>query len=31
MTEFELTLLGRQLDAVLDAMADFGQYLSSAS
>ena len=29
MTEYELTPLGRQLEAVLDAMADFGQQLSS--
>jgi DNA-binding HxlR family transcriptional regulator len=28
-TEYELTPLGRQLEAVLDAMADFGQQLSS--
>ena len=31
MTEYELTPLGRQLEAVLDAMADFGQNLSTAS
>jgi DNA-binding HxlR family transcriptional regulator len=29
MTEYELTSLGRQLEAVLNAMADFGQNLSS--
>lgn len=27
MTEYELTPLGRQLEAVLDAMAEFGQHL----
>lgn len=27
MTEYELTPLGRQLEPVLDAMADFGQQL----
>jgi DNA-binding HxlR family transcriptional regulator len=27
MTEYELTPLGRQLEAVLNAMADFGQQL----
>ena len=30
-TEYELTPLGRQLEAVLDAMADFGQHLSTDS
>jgi len=29
MTEYELTPLGRQLETVLDAMADFGRNLSS--
>ena len=28
-TEYELTPLGRQLEAVLDAMADFGQQIPS--
>ena len=28
-TEYELTPLGRRLEAVLDAMADFGQQLAS--
>jgi len=28
-TEYELTPLGRQLESVLDAMADFGERLSS--
>ncbi|MEA2058234.1 MAG: helix-turn-helix domain-containing protein [Actinomycetota bacterium] len=31
MTEYELTPLGRRLEAVLDAMADFGQNLSTDS
>lgn len=31
MTEYELTTLGRQLEAVLDAMADFGRNLSTDS
>jgi DNA-binding HxlR family transcriptional regulator len=31
MTEYELTPLGRQLEAVLDAMAEFGQNLSTDS
>ena len=28
-TEYELTDLGRQLESVLEAMADFGQHLST--
>jgi hypothetical protein len=31
MTEYEPTPLGRQLEAVLDAKADFGQNLSTDS